>query len=65
MLTCYNKVTTNAHTSQAISGRGKVSSRGPCGGASGPGLGGGEEVSHKSSADDVHLNQNVIILKML
>ena len=42
LFTCYKELSTNGHTSQAISGGGEVSSRGPCSGASGPGLGGGD-----------------------
>ena len=60
-VTCNNKVTTNADTSQATSVGGEVSSWGPCRGASGPGLRGGEGVSFMiiiivSSTYDVHLN---------
>ena len=68
-LTCYNKVTTNADTRQATSWWGEVSCRGPCGGASGPGLGGGHSVgSSPSSAHDIHLHsdtQNVVVCTIL
>ena len=42
LFTCYKELSTNGHTSQEKSGRGEVSSRGPCSEASGPGLGGGD-----------------------
>ena len=68
LFTCYKELSTstNGHTSQAISGGGEVSSRGPCSGASGPGLGRGQWVSFiiiiiVSSTYDVHLNSECML----
>ena len=67
-LLTYNKeVAINADTSHAKSGRGEVSSWGPCRGASGPRLGGGDgPVRGETSTDneDLHSDsdQNVVII---
>ena len=63
-LTCYNKVTTNAHTTQARSKEREVSTRGPLRGGSSPGLGGGQVIMYVwiqvviSSADNEHLHSD-------
>ena len=60
VLTCNKEVATKAHTTQAVSGGGEVSSRGPSRGASGPGLGGGQvqvvRVPGVSSGDNQYLH---------
>ena len=66
MITCNKKVTTNAYTTQAVSGGGEVSCQSPFRGASGPGLGGGHvqvvRVPGVSSGDNEHLHSECLCL---